>query len=117
MAERKKSGQEHLRLEGQVVGLWFQMQARLEAHFTELAAQHALSAVQAKVLLQLPADGAVTMRALAGQLRYDASNLTGVVDRLEALGAVPRPCHPQGRRGKRGAPPAGGRGFGEASWE
>ncbi len=101
MAERKKSVQEHLRLEGQVVGLWFQMQARLEAHFTELAAQHELSAVQAKVLLQLPADGAMTMRALAGQLQYDASNLTGVVDRLEATGAVRRKSHPQDRRVKR----------------
>ena len=60
------SGTEHLRLEGQVVGLWFEMQARLEAHFTELAAQYGLSAMQAKVLLQLAADGA-TMRALAHQ--------------------------------------------------
>src|ERR1700694_1335156 len=98
MAVRQKSASrapEHLRLEGQVVGLWFQMQARLDAHFTELAAQHSLSAVQAKVLLTLPADGAATMRALAGELQYDASNLTGVVDRLEAMGAVRRQPHPQ----------------------
>ncbi len=73
---------EHLRLEGEVVGLWFEMQARLESHFTELAAQYRLSAVQAKVLLLLQPDGAMTMRAIAGQLQYDASNLTGVVDRL-----------------------------------
>src|ERR1700694_5419274 len=101
MAVRQKSASrapEHLRLEGQVVGLWFQMQARLDAHFTELAAQHSLSAVQAKVLLTLPADGAATMRALAGELQYDASNLTGVVDRLEAMGARPR------GRGGRSAP-------------
>src|SRR6267378_4120130 len=82
-ASRKRASllSDHLRLEGEVVGLWFEMQARLETHFTDLAAQHGLSAVQAKVLLQLQPDGAVTMRALAGQLRYDASNLTGVVDR------------------------------------
>src|SRR3981081_507648 len=104
MAARTKPkvrGAQRLRLEGEVVGLWFQMQARLEAHFTELAAQHGLSAVQAKVLLQLPADGATTMRALAGQLQYDASNLTGVVDRLEALGTVRRQANPQDRRVKR----------------
>lgn len=94
-------GREHLRLEGEVVGLWFQMHARLEAHFTDLGARRGLSAVQAKVLLQLPADGATTMRALAGQLQYDASNLTGVVDRLEAMGAVRRQAQAQDRRVRR----------------
>ena len=91
---------DHLRLEGEVVGLWFEMQARLETHFTELAAQHGLSAVQAKVLLQLQPADAVTMRTLAGQLRYDASNLTGVVDRLEEMGAVRRRPQPNDRRAK-----------------
>lgn len=91
---------EHLRLEGEVVGLWFEMQARLEAHFTQLAAEHGLTAVQAKVLLLLQPDGAMTMRTIAGQLQYDASNLTGVVDRLEELGAVRRQPHPHDRRAK-----------------
>jgi MarR family transcriptional regulator, organic hydroperoxide resistance regulator len=91
---------EHLRLEGEVVGLWFEMQARLEAHFTELAAQYKLTAVQAKVLLTLQPDDAMTMRTLAGRLQYDASNLTGVVDRLEELGAVRRQPHPHDRRAK-----------------
>jgi len=80
--------------------MWFEMQARLEAHFTELAAQYGLTAVQAKVLLLLQADGAMTMRTIAGQLQYDASNLTGVVDRLEELGAVRRQPHPHDRRAK-----------------
>jgi DNA-binding MarR family transcriptional regulator len=91
---------QHLRLEGEVVGMWFEMQARLEFHFTELAAQHGLTAVQAKVLLLLQPDGAMTMRTIAGQLQYDASNLTGVVDRLEELGAVRRQPHPNDRRAK-----------------
>jgi DNA-binding MarR family transcriptional regulator len=91
---------QHLRLEGEVVGMWFEMQARLEAHFTELAADYGLSAVQAKVLLVLQPNGAVTMRTLAGQLQYDASNLTGVVDRLEEMGAVRRQSHPHDRRAK-----------------
>ncbi len=91
---------EHVRLEGEVVGLWFEMQARLESHFTDLAAQYKLTAVQAKVLLLLPPDGAMTMRAIAGQLQYDASNLTGVVDRLEEVGAVRRQPHPSDRRAK-----------------
>jgi DNA-binding MarR family transcriptional regulator len=95
-----KPGTEHLRLEGEVVGLWFEMQARLEAHFTELAALYGLAAIQAKVLLTLQPDGATTMRTLAGQLQYDASNLTGVVDRLEEVGAVRRQPHPSDRRAK-----------------
>ena len=93
-------GIQHLRLEGEVVGLWFEMQARLEAHFTELAAQHGLTAVQAKVLLLLQPEGAMTMSTIAGQLQYDASNLTGVIDRLEELGAVRRQPHPNDRRAK-----------------
>lgn len=120
MAVSRKSGKrgsEHLRLEGEVVGLWFQMHARLEAHFTELAAQHGLSAVQAKLLLQLPADGAATMRTLASQLQYDASNLTGVVDHLEAMGAVRRQPHPQDRRVKRVELTDEGRRVRAAFWE
>jgi DNA-binding MarR family transcriptional regulator len=97
---KKDATADHLRLEGQVVGLWFEVQARLEAHFTQLAAEHGLSAMQAKVLMQLQPDGAVTMRALADQLRYDASNLTGVIDRLEERGAVKRQPHPKDRRVK-----------------
>ncbi len=95
-----KPSSEHLRLEGEVVGLWFAMHARLEAHFTELAAQYGLSAIQAKALLTLQPDGATTMRTLAGRLQYDASNLTGVVDRLEEVGAVRRQPHPSDRRAK-----------------
>lgn len=120
MTDRRKPGArgpEHLRLEGEVVGLWFQMQARLEAHFTELAAQYGLTAVQAKLLLQLPPDGATTMRTLAAQLQYDASNLTGVVDRLEAMGAVRRRAHAQDRRVKRVELTAEGGRLREAFWE
>ncbi|SRR6266550_8048420 len=99
---RRKStvSADHLRLEGEVVGLWFEMQARLEAHFTRLAGEHGLSATQAKVLMQLQPEGSVTTRALADQLQYDASNLTGVIDRLEERGAVRRQPHPQDRRVK-----------------
>lgn len=111
------SGSEHLRLEGEVVGLWFEMQARLEAHFTELAAQYKLSAIQAKVLLLLQPDGAMTMRALAGQLQYDASNLTGVVDRLEEMGAVRRQPHPSDRRAKGVVLTADGQRIRRAFWE
>jgi DNA-binding MarR family transcriptional regulator len=110
-------GSEHLRLESEVVGLWFQMQARLEAHFTELAAHYKLSAVQAKVLLLLQPDGALTMRAIAGRLQYDASNLTGVIDRLEEMGAVRRQPHPSDRRAKGVVLTAEGQRIRRAFWD
>jgi DNA-binding MarR family transcriptional regulator len=91
---------EHLRLEGEVVGLWFEMQARLEGHFTDLAAEYGLTAVQAKVLLELQPGANMTMRTLAAHLQYDASNLTGVIDRLEETGAVRRQSHAHDRRVK-----------------
>jgi MarR family transcriptional regulator, organic hydroperoxide resistance regulator len=40
------------------------------------------------------------MRALAARLDYDASNLTTLVDRLEARGAVERQSDPGDRRVK-----------------
>ena len=108
---------DHLRLEGEVVGLWFEMQARLEAHFTELAAEFELTAVQAKVLLLVQPDGTMTMRTLATQLQYDASNLTGVVDRLEEIGAVRRQPHPHDRRAKGVVLTAEGQRIREAFWK
>src|SRR5260221_10704828 len=112
-----KPAAEHLRLEGDVVGLWFEMQARLQAHFTDLAAQHDLTAAQAKVLMQLQPDAPVTMRNLAGQLQYDASNLTGVVDRLEDMKAVRRQAQPNDRRAKAVILPERGKRPGEGFWE
>ena len=110
-------GSDHLRLEGEVVGLWFEMQARLEAHFTDLAAHYELSAVQAKVLLVLQPDAPMTMRSIAGALQYDASNLTGVVDRLEETGAVRRQPHPSDRRAKGVTLTAEGQRVRRAFWE
>jgi DNA-binding MarR family transcriptional regulator len=118
-AKRKAAAppSEHLRLEGEVVGLWFEMQARLEAHFTALAAEYGMSAVQAKVLLVMQPAGAMTMRTLAGQLQYDASNLTGVVDRLEQLGAVRRESAAHDRRAKAVVLTAEGQRMRQAFWE
>jgi len=115
---RKTKGpaSEHLRLEGEVVGLWFEMQARLETHFTNLAAEYGMSAIQAKVLLVLQPDGAMTMRTLAGQLQYDASNLTGVVDRLEELRAVRRESPAHDRRAKAVVLTAEGQRMRQAFW-
>jgi DNA-binding MarR family transcriptional regulator len=62
-----------------------------------VAARYGLTPVQAKVLgaaVRAP----LPMRALAEQLVCDASNVTGIVDRLEARGLVRREAGPQDRR-------------------
>jgi DNA-binding MarR family transcriptional regulator len=108
---------EHLRLVQEVAGLWFAMQSRLQTHFAALAAEHSLSAIQAKVLIQLDPAGTVTMRALADRLQYDPSNLTTVIDRLEALGAVQRRPDPRDRRVKAVVLTARGHRLREGFWQ
>ncbi|HCA88147.1 MAG TPA: MarR family transcriptional regulator [Streptomyces sp.] len=60
------------------------------------AAVQGLTMTQAKTLILLRQP--LPMRALAGQLGCDASNITGLVDRLEAHGLVSRHLDPADRR-------------------
>ncbi|WP_377272630.1 MarR family winged helix-turn-helix transcriptional regulator [Peterkaempfera sp. SMS 1(5)a] len=66
--------------------------------FAAAAARLGLTSVQAKALgaVQEP----VPMRALAGRLGCDASNVTGIVDRLEARGLAARQAAEADRRVK-----------------
>ncbi|MEU8892380.1 MarR family transcriptional regulator [Streptomyces sp. NPDC048442] len=66
--------------------------------FAAAAARHGLTSTQAKVLAQL--DGPLPMRRLATLLVCDASNVTGIVDRLEARELVRREADPADRRVK-----------------
>ncbi|MEU9234768.1 MarR family winged helix-turn-helix transcriptional regulator [Streptomyces subrutilus] len=66
--------------------------------FAAAAAHHGLTSTQARVLAQL--DGPVPMRGLARLLVCDASNVTGIVDRLEARELVRREPDPADRRVK-----------------
>ncbi|MHB8504035.1 MAG: MarR family winged helix-turn-helix transcriptional regulator [Candidatus Acidiferrales bacterium] len=84
---------------------------------TAVAAHYKLTAVQAKVLLLLQPETAMTMRSIAGALQYDASNLTGVVDRLEEMGVVRRQPHPSDRRAKGVMLTAEGQRVRRAFWE
>lgn len=59
-------------------------------HVPAAAAQCGLTPAQSHVLRLLPPDSAVSMRTLATRLGCDASNVTGIVDRLEARGLVVR---------------------------
>ncbi|NGO73157.1 MarR family transcriptional regulator [Streptomyces sp. SB3404] len=67
--------------------------------FSAAAGHHELTATQAKVLSQLAA-GPLSMRDLAQWLDCDASNITGLVDRIERRGLVRREPSPADRRVK-----------------
>jgi DNA-binding MarR family transcriptional regulator len=54
--------------------------------------------MQAHVLRLLEPDQPLPMRALAGKLCCDPSNVTGIVDRLEERGLVQRQSSPADRR-------------------
>jgi DNA-binding MarR family transcriptional regulator len=66
--------------------------------FQALCTQHGLTKPQAGALLQLDPDRPVPMSGLAGLLMCDASNVTGIVDRLEDRGLVERQDAPRDRR-------------------
>jgi DNA-binding MarR family transcriptional regulator len=73
---------------------------RLRQHWAAHAAALGLTAAQVKVLIHLVPGEATPMRKLAQQLDYDASNLTTLVDRLAARGALERQADPADRRVK-----------------
>ena len=72
---------------------------RMRQHFAERVAELDLTPPQAHLLREL-AGGARPMGELAGQLHCDASNITGLADRLEHRGLVERRASPGDRRVK-----------------
>jgi MarR family transcriptional regulator, organic hydroperoxide resistance regulator len=68
--------------------------------FLAVSAENGLSPPQAGALLRLGDGDPVPMSELAGALMCDASNVTGIVDRLEARGLVERGPAPHDRRVK-----------------
>lgn len=81
-----------------LVGLLFQLTAALRQRFTERSAEFDLSFAQAMALREL--DEPIPMRDLADRLCVDASNVTGIVDRLESRGLVERRPSSEDRRVK-----------------
>nr|WP_260859608.1 MarR family transcriptional regulator [Streptomyces cupreus] len=61
-------------------------------------AERGLTRARAGLLWALFHDGAMTQRALAGQLGVTPRNVTGLLDALEADGLVVREAHPTDRR-------------------
>jgi DNA-binding MarR family transcriptional regulator len=92
----------------EVVELIGEAVARFHADYEEAAAQHALTGAQARLLTLLTLEP-LPMRRLAQRLRCEPSNVTGIVDRLEARGLVERRPDPGDRRVKVAAATAEGR--------
>jgi DNA-binding MarR family transcriptional regulator len=82
----------------EIVGLLFELVARMRANFQEQATKLDLSPVQAGAIIQL--DEPAPMHRLAHHLGCDASNITGIIDRLEARGLVERRVDEEDRRVK-----------------
>jgi len=79
--------------------LW-ELMLKQRTRFVEAVAELDLTPVQAIVLRRLDPDRPTPMYEIADMLRCDASNVTGIVDRLEARGAVERRADPLDRRVK-----------------
>lgn len=73
--------------------------ARYHEEYEAAAARCSLTGAQARVLTLLAGEP-TPMRQLARQLKCEPSNITGIVDRLEARGLVERRADPGDRRVK-----------------
>jgi DNA-binding MarR family transcriptional regulator len=82
----------------QIMGLLYRVVDRTRENFAEVASEFDLTPPQARALLYL--GETAPMRALACHLSCDASNVTGIADRLESRGLVKRGEDQQDRRVK-----------------
>ncbi|MFD5429208.1 MarR family winged helix-turn-helix transcriptional regulator [Streptomyces sp. NPDC127084] len=83
----------------EVVDLIGAVVARYHDEYEEAAGRHHLTGAQARVLGLLSVE-ATPMRRIARQLKCEPSNVTGIIDRLEARGLVERRPDPADRRVK-----------------
>ncbi|MEV1019009.1 MarR family transcriptional regulator [Streptomyces sp. NPDC050264] len=91
----------------EVVELIGAVVARYHQEYEEAAARHGLTGAQARVLSLLALEP-LPMRQIAQRLKCEPSNITGIVDRLEARELVERQPSPGDRRVKVAAPTAEG---------
>lgn len=106
MATQRTTRIDPLTLE--VVDLIGTVVARYHEEYEDAAAEHALTGAQARLLSLLSLEP-LPMRRLAQKLKCEPSNVTGIVDRLEAQGLAERRADPADRRVKLAAATAAGR--------
>jgi DNA-binding MarR family transcriptional regulator len=92
------------------------MAERQQAYYVSCAAEFGLTAAQAKVLVSLKWTDRIPMRELAERVGSDPSNLTGLVDKLEARGALVRLPDLADRRVKTLRLTEDGKALSEAFW-
>ncbi|GIG61090.1 MarR family transcriptional regulator [Longispora fulva] len=90
----------------EVVRLIAQIVAMYTKEYETAAGARDLTTIQAKVLVMLAEP--MAMREIADRLGSERSNVTGIIDRLEARGLVERRADPVDRRVKKVARTAGG---------
>lgn len=88
------------RLVEEVVTQVFMLIGQVKAHFDEQANTLGLTPMQARALHHIEGH-TLTMGMVADRLHCDASNVTGIIDRLEEQGLVGRYQDPDDRRRKR----------------
>jgi DNA-binding MarR family transcriptional regulator len=74
----------------EIIQLATELVGRIWGHFGARAAEADLSTAEAKALLSLEPEQAMPMRALAARVHANPSNVTVIVDRLEARGLLSR---------------------------
>jgi DNA-binding MarR family transcriptional regulator len=74
----------------EIVDLANELVGRIWGHFTARASELNLTVAEVKALLNLTADAALPMRALAARVHANPSNVTVIVARLEARGLLSR---------------------------
>lgn len=78
-----------------------QIWQRMKSHMEDLAEQNGLSLAQVFLLYTLYKNDSILMGAIAKKLHCDASNVTGLVDRLESHSLIKRQEVSGDRRAKR----------------
>lgn len=80
--------------------VFFDLLLRHKTRFAEDVVALGLTPIQARALLCIAPEAPCTMSEVAQELGCGASNITGVVDKLEASGLVERRAHRDDRRSK-----------------
>lgn len=88
------------RKDAQVCLSFLQVWGRIKSHLAELAIENGITMPQAFMLYHLYTQDRILMGNLAKHLHCDASNITGMVDRLEAQGLIERHEMQEDRRAK-----------------